>query len=182
MKPYGFAVLQMNPKTSEESKALQEEYIHLHTPRLKAEAMPYVVAREVSRFTTDEIGKIIGTSETVVKNFEQGKLIDRSELIAKSYSTALSLIYVLKYGIDLDIVNRRYSPIDLLEHFIKLNGELGIILVQDAVNSINLLYNFDWRVKMSETSNEYFEASFEKQIMVYDYDSEGYFLIFQSNS
>ena len=35
---------------------------------------------------------------------------------------------------------------------------------------------------MSETSNEYFEASFEKQIMVYDYDSEGYFLIFQSNS
>lgn len=151
-----------------------EEYIHLHTPRLKAKAMPCVVARGLSGFTTYQIGNMIGCSENVVKNFEKGKPIERSKLVAQSYLIALNLIYSKKFGITSDTVGRVYSPIELIEIFIRKHGKLGISLIEDAVSSANRLYKFNWVLKMDELSTKPVN---EKMMAVYDEDCGNYFYI-----
>ena len=168
-----------NLKKMEEAKKWNEDFCQLHTPRLKAEAMTYVVAREVSRFTTNEIGKMIETSETVIKKFEQGKPIERSKLLAQSYLIALNLIYSNKFGITSDAVGSVYSPIELMEIFIELHGNLGIELLKDAVNNANRLYKFNWVIEVDKFS---MKPVNEKMMAVYDEDCGNYFYIIPKSS
>ena len=82
---------------SKNFKKLREEYIKSHKAIWEERAIPYIVAREGSRFTTNEIGKMIGTSEAVIKKFEKGEPIDKNKLVAPSYATALNLIYISNF-------------------------------------------------------------------------------------
>lgn len=81
-----------------------------------------------SRFKIDEIGKMIGMSENIIKKFEQGEPIEKSKLVSQSYLIALNLIYNKKFGIISDDVSMIYSPIELIEIdllFIRLRFSLG---------------------------------------------------------
>ena len=153
---------------SKNVKKLREEYIQSHKASWKERAIPYIVAREVSRFSTNEIGNMIGTSEPVIKKFEKGEPIDRSKLVTQSYATALNLIYISKYGMELDNVRKIYSPVELLERLVKLNSELGVALIKDAVNVLNLSYNFDLEVYVDKIMNEYFGIRCDTEIIVYE--------------
>ena len=179
MEIYNHETNLKNLKKMEEAKKLNEEYIQLHTPRLKAEAMPHVITREVSRLTTAEIGEMIGAAENVIKNFEKGEQIDRSKLVSQSYATALNLIYSKKFGITTDNFSKLYSPIDLLEIFVNMNGNLGISLIEDAVNNANRLYKSNWVLKMDEFSTKPVN---EKMMAVYDEDCGNYFYIIPKSS
>lgn len=163
-----------NSKKLENIKKFHEEYIKLRTPVWKKEAMPSVIAREVSGLTTAKIGEMIGTSAKVTKKFEKGEPIERSKLIAQSYSTALNLIYSKKFGITTDNLSKLYSPIDLLEIFVRLSGKLGISLIENAVNSANRLYKFNWTLNMDKFSTKPVN---EKMMAVYDEDCGNYFYI-----
>jgi len=153
---------------SKNFKKLREEYIESNKAIWKERAMPYVVAREVSRFTTNEIGNMIGTSESVIKKFEKGEPIDRNKLVTQSYVVALNLIYISKYGLELDNVNKIYSPVELLERLVKLNSELGVALIKDAVNVLNLSYNLDLEVYVDKIMNEFFRIKCDTEIIVYE--------------
>ena len=168
-----------NTITNADSKKMREECINLHMSRFKAEAMPYVITREVSRLTTAEIGEMIGAAENVIKNFEKGEQIDRSKLVSQSYATALNLIYSKKFGITTDNLSKLYSPIDLLEIFVNMNGKLGISLIEDAVNNANRLYKFNWVLKMDELSTKPVN---EKMMAVYDEYCGNYFYIIPKSS
>ena len=141
--------------------------------------MPHVITREVSGLTTEKIGEMLGTSETVIKKFERGEPIDRSRLVSQSYATALNLIYSKKFGITTDNLSKLYSPIDLLEIFVNMNGKLGISLIEDAVNNANRLYKFNWVLKMYELSTKPVN---EKMMAVYDEDCGNYFYIIPKSS
>lgn len=161
------------------SKKFREEYIKLRIPGWKKEAMPSVIAREVSGLTTAKIGEMIGTSAKVIKKFEKGEPIERSKLIAQSYSTALNLIYSKKFGITSDNLSKLYLPVELLEQLVSLSGKLGISLIENAVNSANHLYKFNWTLHVDELSTKPIN---EKMMAVYDEDCENYFYIFPKSS
>jgi len=80
MKIYANEITKNSSKKIKKIKQLREEYIELNKPIWKVRAIPYILAREVSRFKTYQIGNMIGTSETVIKKFEKGEPIDRSKL------------------------------------------------------------------------------------------------------
>lgn len=179
MSNYNLATLQMDLKNPEDAKRLHEEYIQSRTPMWKEEAMPSVVAREVSGLTTAKIGEMIGTSAKVIKKFEKGEPIERSKMVAQSYATALNLIYSKKFGITSDNLNKLYLPVELLEHLVSLSGKLGISLIENAVNSANRLYKFNWTLNIDKFSTKPIN---EKTMAVYDEDCGNYFYIFPKSS
>lgn len=178
MRIYNYEGTRKTSREIKEAKKLREEYIQSHKAIWKASARPYVLAREVSRLKTNEIGNMIGTSEAVIKKFEKGEPIDRSQLIAQSYSMALNLIYGKKYGIGLERSDKMYSPIELLEYFIGLNWELGVVLIRDAVNSLNLSCKFDGLVDVIGNKNIHSGFNRDKEIMICDRNSGEYFSLF----
>ena len=180
MKIYANEITKNSSKKIKKLKQLSEEYIELNKPIWKVRAIPYILAREVSRFKTYQIGNMIGTSETVIKKFEKGEPIDRSKLVTQSYETALNLIYISKYGIELDDVSKMYSPVELLKYLIKLNRELGIALIKDAVDMLNLSYNFNLRVYVNEMMNKDLGVRCDTEIIIYEVDSGHHILSFIS--
>lgn len=172
MMAYDYSNSFKNSKKIKETRKLRKKYIEANMPRWKEEAMPYVVAREVSRLTAAKIGEMVGTSEHVIKKFEKGEPIERSKLVTKSYATALNLIYSKKFGITSDNLSKLYSPNDLLEIFVNLNGGLGISLLEDAISRVNRLYKFNWVIRVDKFSKKPVN---ERCTVVYDEDNGNYF-------
>jgi len=100
--------------------------------------------------------------------------------VTQSYETALNLIYISKYGIELDDVSKMYSPVELLKYLIKLNRELGIALIKDAVDMLNLSYNFNLRVYVNEMMNKDLGVRCDTEIIIYEVDSGHHILSFIS--
>lgn len=180
MTLYNYQITRKTSKEIKEARKLREKYIETHMPIRKKRAIPYIVAREVSRFTTCQIGNMIGTSETVIKKFEKGEPIDRNKLVAQSYTTALNLIYISKYGIELDNISRIYSPVELIEHLVKLNCEMGVALIKDAVNVLNLSYGLNLEVYADKIMNEYFRVMCDTEVIVYEKESGNHVFSFVS--
>ena len=60
-----------------------------------------------------------------------------------------------------------------------MNGNLGISLIEDAVNNANRLYKSNWVLKMDEFSTKPVN---EKMMAVYDEDCGNYFYIIPKSS
>ena len=62
-------------------------------PEWKKTGMIHKMAPEVFGISGNLVGKSIGVSRSVIKNFEEGKPVLRSKLVEKSYTLLLNFIY-----------------------------------------------------------------------------------------
>ena len=64
-----------------------------------------------------------------------------------------------------------------MERLVKLNSELGVALIKDAVNVLNLLYNLDLEVYVDKIMNEYFRIKCDTEIIVYEKKADNSFFL-----